>query len=143
MDKKTFSLRKRLSDEEESDIRSKLFIYITFLLGARNQLRMNHWQTTSYEEHITTDNFISSLDSFVDKLAESAIGIVSRPEIGLVANTITDLKNAPSLSIVQEIKKQNIDMLDLFDDERFEGINVIIGDFDSQVNTTLYLLTLN
>ena len=45
-----------------------------FLLEAANQVRVLHWGTSSYSEHVALGDLYESIDSTTDKIAEALMG---------------------------------------------------------------------
>ena len=44
------------------------------LLQVRNQMKIYHWQTTSYARHKATDSFLQKFEPLVDRLVEAIQG---------------------------------------------------------------------
>ena len=47
-----------------------------YLLQVRNQMKIYHWQTTSYARHKATDSFLQKFEPLVDRLVEAIQGIL-------------------------------------------------------------------
>jgi len=78
------------------DIKNKTFTFLIKLLGFKNQLRINHWQTKSYVEHKLTDFVIELLDKYIDSIGESALGIFERPKFNTMSTNISDIAIFPT-----------------------------------------------
>ena len=61
------------------------------LLGLQNQLRMYHWQTTSYSEHKALGKAYEALDASVDAFVETWMGINGKVSVaGGIRMTLLD-----------------------------------------------------
>lgn len=115
------------------------------MMQIRDQLKIYHWQTTSYAQHIASDSLVNSLTTSMDKFMETIQGKYNkRLQIPAVLNieinngkNITDLLSMfckwleNDLPMLLDKSKNNTDLLNIRDE--------ILGN----VNQTLYLLSLN
>jgi len=61
------------------------------LLGLQNQLRMYHWQTTSYSEHKALGKAYEALDASIDTFVETWMGIHGKVSVaGGIRMTLLD-----------------------------------------------------
>lgn len=65
---------------------------IQFFMTLREQLKLYHWQTSSYARHKATDDLLKSLDEHIDLYVEVYMGRYGRPSITRTTNTVS-LKN--------------------------------------------------
>jgi hypothetical protein len=128
---------------QSDNLLDKTFQFLIKLMGYRNQIRMNHWQTKSFAEHKMTDSFLGVLDENIDKIAESAIGAFGRPKINTMSTNISDIAIASSEYILNCINKETLEMLECYKESNQEGIFALIGDFDAEVKKFIYLSTLS
>ena len=61
------------------------------LLGLQNQLRMYHWQTTSFSEHRALGKAYDTLDELIDTFVETWMGIHGKVSVaGGIRMTLLD-----------------------------------------------------
>lgn len=123
-------------------LQDKIFMFLIKLMGQRDQLRMNHWQTTSYAEHKLTDDILEALDGFVDKLGENALGAYGRPKINTISNNVTDIAISSTEYVLDCIDKQLKELINIYKEEDQEGILAILGEMDSEIKKFKYLASL-
>ena len=58
----------------------------------RDQIKLYHWQTSSYARHKATDDVIKSLDEHIDLFVEVWMGKYGRPKMTKTTDTVT-IKN--------------------------------------------------
>jgi hypothetical protein len=63
--------------------------HINFFFHLREQLKLYHWQTTSYARHTGTDRILGELDSKIDTFVEVWMGKYGRPKLAAATRTIT------------------------------------------------------
>ena len=126
----------------DGDLKDLTFSFIIKVLGFRNQVQMNHWQTTSYAEHKLLDQIQDALNSHVDRLAESAIGIFERPQINTVSLNLSDNRMCPTKRLLEDLAKELDALTDEYKVTSHEGMVTILGDFQADVNKFKYLSTL-
>lgn len=61
---------------------------VHFFFGMREQLKLYHWQTTSYARHKATDEVLDALDKIIDEFVETYMGRYGRPRLGPKTNTV-------------------------------------------------------
>ena len=76
---------------------------VNFFLSMRAQVKLFHWQTTSYARHKATDELIKSLDDTTDKYVEIYMGTYGRPKM-TARNATIHVQNRSEKSIVKYIK---------------------------------------
>jgi hypothetical protein len=114
-------------------------------LQLQAQMRILHWQTTSYAEHNAFGRFYETVDPVIDKLIESIQGKYGRLMLGGIdAIQISDYNNL-------KINMFMMDMEIFFTTEIFQcGINKsqdgeienILQEIRAEIQTLKYLLTL-
>lgn len=117
---------------------------LTKLLTFQNQVKILHWQTTSYAEHKTLDGLYGDLSGHIDEFIETFMGkygrIVAQTNFSLSLQNYSalapmDLMNQMAAYLIDELPtmldaKKDTDLLNIRDE--------ILG----SVNQTKYLLTL-
>ncbi len=76
---------------------------IQFLLTLREQIKVYHWQTSSYARHKATDMAIDSLDEHIDKYVEVYMGTYGRPKFTAKTGAI-GVRNLSEKQIVGFVK---------------------------------------
>ncbi len=99
------------------------------LMTLRDQIKIYHWQTTTYARHIATNDLITKLDVNIDQFVEVYIGKYGRPKLTSKNSTIR-LRNfhdveAPKLlseaidwmntELPSKLKKSDTDLLNIRD----------------------------
>jgi len=128
-------------DGNES-ILDKSFSYLISLIGYRDQLRINHWQTISYAEHKLTDEAISIISEYIDKIGEAVLGILGRPKINTRENSISDISICSTEYTLKCICDLNKEMISVFKETEYEGIFSLLGELEAEINKFTYLSTL-
>ena len=118
------------------------FMFLVKMMGFRNQIRMNHWQTTSYAEHKMTDELLGVMDSNIDTIGEVALGIFERPQINTVSTNISDIRISSSKFVLDEICKELQNLIEEYKVTSHEGMITVLGDFCAKINKFKYLSTL-
>lgn len=126
----------------DNELREKTFLFLIKLMAYRNQLRMNHWQTTSYAEHKWTDKFMEDLAGFIDTIGEYALGALGRPQINTTSTNISDINIVGSKSVLDAIEIDVQEMLAEYKITEFEGMVAVLGELDSSVKKFKFLSTL-
>lgn len=134
-------LRAQVSGSD-NPLREKTFYYLISLMGCRDQLRMNHWQTTSYAEHKMTDEFMNSISEYVDSIGEATLGTFGRPTITSQSNLVTDINMMSSKTIIDKVQSLTSEMLAEYKITEHEGIIALLGDFDGDIKKFKFLSTL-
>lgn len=110
------------------------------LLQLQSQLRILHWQTESFAEHMAFGNTYESINDLVDKLIEVYSGKYERPKIGGV-KTIT-LGDYDSLKVEEFLKVVDDNLVESFSAEQDSELANIRDDIRAEVQKLKYLLTL-
>lgn len=63
--------------------------HIHFFFQMRDQIKLYHWQTSSYARHKATDDVIKSLDEHIDLFVEVWMGKYGRPKMTKATDTVT------------------------------------------------------
>jgi len=131
-----------ISIQSES-LLDKTFIFLIKLMGYRNQIRLNHWQTKSFAEHKMTDQLLGVLDDYIDKIGEATIGAFGRPKINTMSTNIADIAIVSSEYVLNCINKDTLEMLECYKESDQEGIFALLGDFDGEIKKFIYLSSLS
>ena len=127
---------------QESGLKEKTFDFLIKLMGHRNQLRINHWQTTSYAEHMMTNGLLGDLDGIIDTIGEYIIGALGRPQIPTVNNTISDIQLKNSKMVLDCIECETKEIIQEYKITDMEGMINLLGELDDIVKKYKYLSTL-
>lgn len=76
---------------------------VNFFFTMRSQIKLFHWQTTSYARHKATDDLIKALDDTSDKYVEVYMGRYGRPKM-TARNSTARIQNLNEKSIARFIK---------------------------------------
>lgn len=77
--------------------------HIHFFFMMRDQIKLYHWQTSSYARHKATDDLIKTLDEHIDLFVEVYMGKYGRTRLTSATNTVT-VKNLNEKSAVKFVK---------------------------------------
>lgn len=117
---------------------------VTKLLTFQNQIKILHWQTTSYAEHKTLDGIYDDLSGHIDEFIETFMGKYGR--VIAQTNFNLSLQNYSSLApmdlmnqIVAYLTNELPTMLDAKKDSDLLNIR---DEMLGSANKTKYLLTL-
>jgi hypothetical protein len=117
-----------------------------FFFSLQLNIKMYHWQTTSYARHKATDKLLSSLDGLIDKFIEIYQGKFGKFPQGLTTINVRTLNDENTAS---DFLQQCIHFLNNIVDE---DNNLTINDTDllnirdemvGTINQTLYLFSFN
>lgn len=117
---------------------------VTKLLTYQNQIKILHWQTTSYSEHKALDGIYESLEASIDEFIETFMGkygrIISQTTFNL---TLENYKNMAPQNLMTEIENYLITELPTMLNAKTDTDLLNIRDeMLGSVNQTKYLLTL-
>jgi hypothetical protein len=113
-------------------------------MNFQQQMRILHWQTTSFARHNAYGGIYDSIDDLLDKFAEICMGKYGRIEL---TDEISELKlkNMKDFSInsyLNEFCDFLVELTGEFDDEKDTDVLNIRDEILSEVNKLKYLLTL-
>jgi hypothetical protein len=77
---------------------------IHFFFTMREQIKLYHWQTSSYARHKATDDVLKSLDEHIDLFVEIYMGKYGRPSITRSTNTL-QIRNMSEKTAVKFVKE--------------------------------------
>jgi hypothetical protein len=117
---------------------------ITKFLTYQNQVKILHWQTTSYSEHKTLNKLYESLSENIDTFVETFMGKYGRILAQTNFNLILDnYKNLPPMSLMIDMENYLINELPtMLDAKKDTDLLNIRDEILGSVNQTKYLLTL-
>ena len=114
------------------------------IMNFQQQMRILHWQTTSFARHNAYGGIYDTIDDLLDKFAEVCMGKYGRIELNDEISELK-LKNMKDLSInsyLNEFCDFLIDLTGEFDDEKDTDVLNIRDEVLAEVNKLKYLLTL-
>lgn len=114
------------------------------MMNFQQQVKILHWQTTSYARHNAYGGIYDSLDDLIDTFTETCMGKYGRIEL---TDDISELKlkNMKDISInsyINEFCEFLTDLTNEFDAEKDTDILNIRDEILGAVNKLKYLLTL-
>jgi hypothetical protein len=114
------------------------------MMNFQQQMRILHWQTTSYARHNAYGGIYDSLDDLIDTFTETCMGKYGRIEL---TDEISELKlkNMKDLSVNSYLNEFADFLMDLsgeFDKEKDTDILNIRDEVLGSINKLKYLLTL-
>ena len=117
---------------------------VTKLLTYQNQVKILHWQTTSYSEHKTLDGLYSDLSGHIDEFVETFMGKYGRVMAQINFNlTLENYKNMPPMGLMLDMENYLINELPtMLDAKKDTDLLNIRDEILASVNQTKYLLTL-
>lgn len=114
------------------------------MMNFQQQVKILHWQTTSYARHNAYAFIYDSLDDLIDRFTETCMGKYGRIELSSDISELK-LKNMSDISInsyINEFCEFLIDLTSEFDAEKDTDILNIRDEILGAVNKLKYLLTL-
>lgn len=117
---------------------------VTKLLTYQNQIKILHWQTTSYSEHKALDGLFGSLVDNIDEFVETFMGkygrVVSQTNFNLTLQNYSSL--APMDLMNQMVAYLSTELPTMLDANKDTDLLNIRDEILGDVNQTKYLLTL-
>lgn len=117
---------------------------LTKFLTFQNQVKILHWQTTSYSEHKSLDGLYSDLSGHIDEFIETFMGkngrIVAQTNFNLTLQNYNAL--APMDLMNQMVAYLTIELPTMLDPKKDSDLLNIRDEILGSVNQTKYLLTL-
>jgi len=114
---------------------------VGILFNIREQIKLYHWQTSSFAQHKTTDELVKTLDTNIDAFVEAYMGTYGRPSAGKTL----PVKNLTSQGMKAYLRKTRGFLIKTLptkihpDDKDLLAIrDTILGDVDK----AMYLFTL-
>ncbi len=118
-------------------------MYITGFLTLQNQIRVFHWQTSSFAEHEAFGKAYAALDPLIDSFIETMMGKKGR--ILSSGGFTIDLANYREADPISFLKKYDVFLSTVAGElsEADSDLKNILDEMKSVVNQTQYLLSLN
>jgi hypothetical protein len=118
---------------------------VNFFFTLREQIKLFHWQTTSFAKHTATDGVIKSLDETIDKYVEIYMGTYGRPRMTPKTATV-HVSNLTEKSIIRFIRAAieylEVDLLKGLKPRDTDLVN-LRDEMLGEMNQLLFLFTLN
>jgi hypothetical protein len=116
------------------------------LLTLRNQIKIYHWQTTSYAKHKALDKLFVILNSQNDRWVETFMGKYGRISLENINNNIKLHNINDKLPVTQYLKQWVVQMRSIrdrhFDTSKDSDLSNIFDEIFGDINKTCYLLSL-
>lgn len=117
---------------------------VTKLLTFQNQIKILHWQTTSYAEHKTLDGIYGDLSDHIDEFVETFMGkygrVMAQTNFNLTLQNYSAL--APMDLMNQMIAYLTNELPTMLDAKKDTDLLNIRDEMLGSANQTKYLLTL-
>jgi hypothetical protein len=108
---------------------------INNLLNFRNTVKIYHWNTIIYKDHIISNDLLDKLDELTDKLIETMLGS-NNERINNMNIKIIEIKTTEEF--IKELK-ENYDIMEDIEINKDE-IKNIIDDIKNEILKSIYLL---
>lgn len=140
----TSSMRGATAPNEVRGTSRMTAAHIHFFFALRDQIKLYHWQTTSYARHKATDDVIKELDENIDSFVEIYTGKYGRSRVGTATNTVTvkNLGDAAAVRFVKECIAYLAGPLTKSLGPRDTDLTNIRDEMIGNLNQLLYLFTL-
>lgn len=115
---------------------------IKFFLTLQSQLRILHWQTSSFAEHKALGKAYDGLDGLIDSFVETYMGKHGKKFNGEMTLKIFNYSNASPMSVMEHASNHLIKELPTYVDKNDTELLNIRDEMLSIIDTTKYLLTL-
>ena len=115
------------------------------LIKLQNQIRINHWQTDSYAQHVAFGETYNALDKLLDQLVETHQGkykklLLTEDSASIELVNMTELDMQSVLSEVTDYISSNFNQI--IDDTKDTDCLNIRDEILQELNKLKYLLTL-
>jgi hypothetical protein len=123
----------------------KKFDYIIKLsIHVQIYVRLFHWNTKSYAQHISSGNLYSVLDDQIDKFVEVYMGKRDKnPPKSLVFDELKALDKNGIITVLNEYKTELTSFEYKDEDMTNTDLENIRDEIIAEINRTIYLLNLN
>ena len=116
---------------------------IQYFLSIIAQVKLFHWSTTQYAEHIALDKLHGSLSDKVDSFVESYIGKYKKQPLKPFTIQTKAVSDASGITKFLEITNDQLaNMHKVFEKEKAPELVNIIEEMMSEIDTTMYLCKL-
>jgi hypothetical protein len=115
---------------------------IKFFLTLQSQLRILHWQTSSFAEHKALGKAYDGLDGLIDSFVETYMGKHGKKFNGEMTLKIYNYADASPDSVMDHASNHLIKELPTYVDKTDTELLNIRDEMLSVIDTTKYLLTL-
>ena len=115
---------------------------VTKFLTYQNQVKILHWQTTSYSEHKSLDSLYGSLSDSIDEFVETFMGKYGRIKTGGNIE-LSNMNDVQIKDFLEELEQFLIELSEHYDSTRDSDLLNIRDEMLGEVNKLKYLLTLD
>ena len=116
---------------------------ILFLLEHINQIKLQHWNTTSYAQHKTLGNLYDKLNELMDEFVETMMGKFDRPDFPeSFPIEFTKPESVDLMQFLTGFSEFLISMSDTLDPKLDSDLLNIRDEMLGAINQAKYLLTL-
>lgn len=114
---------------------------IYYFFQFTNNVRVYHWNTTSYARHKATDNFLGEFQPLFDSLIENYMGKYDRPNFKKFRIHVSPWDDESAVNNFKELRQLLISMQSIIENDT--DLQNTRDEMLSLTNTTLYLFSLN
>jgi DNA-binding ferritin-like protein len=118
-------------------------VRLTPFLTTISQLKIFHWQTTSYAEHKALEKAYNNLDELFDSFVEVYYGKYGRPSDAPEYNIRAETYAGDIKETIKGFRDQLMNELNNLLNEKDSDLKNIKDEIESEFNRLLYLLSLN
>lgn len=116
--------------------------FIEFWFGVLHQVKLFHWATTSYSEHIALDGLHTALAPKIDTLVETFIGRTRAQPLGKFSVKTTSTSDTKKVFVYLEATRDEIVKMVREQESDYPEIANILQDIASDFNQAIYLCNL-
>ena len=112
---------------------------VSFFLQVSNQVKLYHWQTESYAEHVALGDFYGAWNELTDSFVETYGGLYGRPKGGVKTsdNQYAGSINQYMLQVAVQLASQNVRSV-----APETALQNILDEISALTMKTAYLLTM-
>jgi len=117
--------------------------FVKLLLKLQNNVRLFHWNTVTYKNHIASDKLYDDIDTHVDRFVEVYMAKHGRldpaTKIQLNLDVLSDKQIVPYLKAVAEYLSKK-DFFGIFSQD--PDLQTILSDIIESVNKAVYIMSM-
>lgn len=114
--------------------------FIPLMFSLLNNLRLFHWNTDSYAQHIASDSCITVMQELFDKFMEVFLGKYGKTEVANIQTSLViETLNKEQL---EEVIREVISFLNTIDISADTDLQNVRDDMLTELHKTLYLFSL-
>jgi DNA-binding ferritin-like protein len=115
--------------------------FVKLLLKLQNNVRLFHWNTVAYKNHIASDKLYEDIDTYVDRFVEVYMAkhgrLAPATKIQLNLDILSDQQIVPYLKAVAAYLS-NDTFFDMFSND--PDLQTILSDIIEAINKAIYIM---